>query len=83
MEPEDITHIPALYQGIIDGMRQATRQKWYEAGTAFFARAMVNKDVAIACGEAGFSEAMVFFCNKAAWLPAQGLACFAESAKVQ
>jgi hypothetical protein len=42
-----------------------------------------TKDIAIACGEAGFSEAMIFFRNKAVWLLAQGLACFAEKAKYE
>lgn len=77
------SELPEFAQRMIKGMRQSVRQKWYEAGTTFFARAILNKDVAIACGEAGFSEAMVFFRNKAAWLLAQGLACFAERAKYE
>lgn len=75
------SELPEFAQRMIEGMRQSVRQKWYEAGTMFFARAVINKDVAIACGEAGFSEAAVFFRNKAAWLVAQGLVCFAEKAK--
>jgi len=82
MEPEDITGLPAFARGMIDGMRQATKQKWTEAATTFFARAMINKDVAIACGEAGFSEAMIFHRNKAAWLLAQAIACVAQGQKV-
>lgn len=82
IEPEDITGIPAFARGIVEGMRQATKQKWIEAATAFFARAIINKNVAVACGEAGFSESMVFHRNKAAWLLAQALNCLAQSMKV-
>jgi hypothetical protein len=82
MEPEEITGLPAFVRGMIDGTRQATKQKWMEAAASFFARAIINKDVAIACGEAGFSEAMVFHRNKAAWLLAQSLGCVAQSQKV-
>lgn len=53
-----------------------------EAAMVFFARSIINKDVAVACGEAGFSEAMAFHRNKAAWLLAQALGCLAESGTV-
>jgi len=81
-EPEDIVAVPPVMQGFIEGMRQAAKQKWIEAATTFSARAMINKDVAIACGEAGFSEAMVYYRNKAAWLLAQALNCMAQSVRV-
>lgn len=81
-DPEDIVAIPPILQGFIEGMRQATKQKWIEAATTFFARAIINKDVAIICGEAGFSEAMVYHRNKAAWLLAQALNCMAQSIRV-
>lgn len=79
IEPEDITGIPAFAQGVIDGMRQAIRQKWYEAAMTFLARAVINKDVAVTCGEAGFDEAMIFHRNKAAWLLAQALGCLGKA----
>jgi hypothetical protein len=79
VEPEDITEIPPFAQGVIDGMRHAIRQKWAEAAMTFFARAIISKNVAVACGEAGFSEAMVFHRNKTAWLLAQALGCIAKS----
>jgi hypothetical protein len=81
-EPEDITGIPAFARGCIEGMRQAAKQKWIEAAMTFFARAIINKDVAVACGEAGFSESMIFHRNKAAWLLAQALNCLAQSMRV-
>lgn len=56
MEPEDITGLPAFAHRVIKGMRQATKQKWMECAATFFARAIINKYVSIACGEAGFSE---------------------------
>jgi hypothetical protein len=80
-EPEDIVAIPPFMQGVMAGMRQAIRQKWNEAAMTFFARAIINKDVAVACGEAGFSEAMIFHRNKAAWLLAQAMECLAHSAR--
>jgi hypothetical protein len=79
MELEGITGIPPLVQGAIDGMRHAIRQKWTEVAMTFFVRAIINTNVAVACDEAGFSEAMVFHRNKAAWLLAQALGCIAKS----
>lgn len=81
MEPEDIVALPPFAQGVIDGMRHAIQQKWTEAAMMFFARAIINKDVAVACGIAGFSESMVYHRNKAAWLLAQALGCLAKSAE--
>lgn len=82
MDSEDATALPPFAQGVIAGMKQAIRDKWTEAAMTFFARAIINKNVAVACGEAGFSEAMVSYRNKAAWLLAQALGCLAQSTKI-
>lgn len=82
MEPEDITGLPAFAQGMIDGMRQAVRQKWYEAVTAYFARAIINHEVAQACQCAGFHDANVYFAQKAIWLLAQGVDCYGKMLRV-
>lgn len=81
MRPEDEANLPPFAQGVIAGMRQAIRDKWTEAAMTFFARGIINKNVAVACGEAGFSESMVYHRNKAAWLLAQALHCIAQSTK--
>lgn len=80
---KELTELPTFAQRMIDSMRQSIREKWYEAAMTFFARAIINKDVAIVCGEAGFSEAMVFHRNKAVWLLAQALGCLAKSAEFE
>ena len=80
---EETPELPPFVQGILAGMRHAIRQKWTEAAMTFFARAIINKDVAVACGEAGFSEAMVYHRNKAAWLLAQTMGCLAKSAQFE
>lgn len=82
MEPEDITFFPAFAQGVIDGMRQATRQKWYEAVTTYFARAIINHEVAQACRTAGFHDASVYFAQKAIWCLAQGVDCYGKMLRV-
>lgn len=81
-EPEDITGIPAVYRGFVDGMRQAIKQKWYEAVTTYFARAIINSEVALACRDAGFHDASVYFTQKAIWLLAQGVDCYRKMLKV-
>lgn len=82
MEPEDITGIPAVYRGFVEGMRQATKQKWREAVTAYFARAIINNEVALACQAAGFHDASVYFAQKSIWLLAQGVDCYGKMLKV-
>lgn len=82
MEPEDITGIPTVYRGFVDGMRQTTRQKWHEAVTIYFARAIINHEVALACRAAGFHDASVYFTQKAIWLLAQGVDCYGKMLKV-
>jgi hypothetical protein len=80
-EPEDITALPPFFQGVIDGMRQATREKWYEAVSTYFARAIINNEVALACRAAGFNDASVYFAQKAIWLLAQGVDCYGKMLK--
>lgn len=82
-EPEDITGLPAFARGMIDGIRQATKQKWFEAAATFFIRALINKDVVMACENAGFDEAAVFFRAKTVWLVAESLKCMAEVSELE
>lgn len=76
-EPEDITALPAFAQGVIDGMREATRQKWYEAAVTFFSRAIINRDVSVECQVAGFDEARHHFEQRTLYFIAEGFRCLA------
>lgn len=77
-EPENITGIPAIAKGFIDGMREAIRNKWYEAATGCFLRAVTNYQTAEACKEAGFTDAAVHFANRSVYYLAQGCYCLAQ-----
>lgn len=80
-EPEDITGIPAFAQGFMDGMRQAVRQRWYEAAMAFFSRAIINRAVSVECQVAGFNEARYHFEQRAHYFIAEGFRCLSNAGK--
>jgi hypothetical protein len=82
MEPEDITGLPAFARGMIDGMRQATKQKWYEAAMTFFSRAIINRAVFIECQSAGLADAAKYFENRTLYFIAQGFWCLGNCGKV-
>jgi hypothetical protein len=81
-EPEDIVALPPFFQGVIDGMKQAIRQKWYEATTTYLARAVINHRVAVECRTAGFHDAGAYFTQKSIWLLAQGVDCYGKMLSV-
>jgi hypothetical protein len=81
-EPEDIVALPPFIQGMIEGMKQGVREKWYEAVSTYFARAIVNHQVAVNCQMAGFDDASAHFAQKSIWLLAQGVDCYGKMLKV-
>lgn len=74
--------LPAFARRMISSMQQSIRQKWYEAVTTYFARAIINHEVAQACRAAGFHDANIYFTQKAVWLLAQGIDCYGKMLKV-
>lgn len=74
----DLGMVPPQFRSAIVALQDATRQKWFEAATTFFCRAILNRAVAIECQIAGFTEAAHFFEAKAVWLVAQGIYCSAK-----
>lgn len=64
---DEINKLPSFAQGIIEGMRAATKQKWLEAATAFFARAVINLETAKACQLSGALDASDYFAKKTIW----------------
>ena len=81
-DPEDIAALPPFFQGVIDGMKHAIKEKWYEAVTTYFARAIINHQVSVECQTAGFNDASVYFAQKSIWLLAQGIDCYGKMLKV-
>ena len=78
-EPEDVAGLPAFARAMIDGMREAARQRWYEAAVTFFCRAIISRGVSIECQIAGFSEARHHFEQRALYFVAEGFRCLALS----
>lgn len=70
--------LPAFAQRAIEGMRQAVRQKWFEAAHGFLCRAVTNYQAGNACREAGFTDAAAYFATRSAYYIAQGLYCLGQ-----
>lgn len=79
----DLAEVPLEFRSMIISMANAARQKWFEASTAYFSRAIVNRAVSIECQIAGFTEAQKHFEQRAVWLVAQGIYCSAKMHEIQ
>lgn len=77
-EPEVMAGLPPFARGVIQGMRAAIRDKWHEAATGFFLRAVTNYQTGEACKEAGFTNAAIHFASRSVYYLAQGLYCLGQ-----
>lgn len=77
-EPEEIAGLPPFARGFIQGMRAAVRDKWHEAATGFFLRAVTNYQTGEACRDAGFTDASIHFASRSVYYLAQGLYCLGQ-----
>lgn len=78
-EYETAKNLPVFAQRMINGLRQATSQKWYEAAITFFSRALINRAVSIECQIAGFDGAQVHFEQRALYFMAEGFRCLGNA----
>lgn len=79
----DLTNVPPELRSAVVSLQMATRQKWFEAATTYFSRAILNRGVTIECQIAGFNDAAGYFAQKAIWLVAQGVYCSAKQHEIQ
>lgn len=74
----DLSGVPPELRSAIIGMQNAVRQKWHEAATTYFARAVINSHVARQCENAGLADAQCYFTQKAIWMLAEGVWCYGK-----